>query len=257
MSANSIFRSFIINNNVYGINQIDEQIQTKLNDIIDMFCEITDDGIEIPEFYSTESELKYAKKLIDAFIKNKNSLDYGQKNELFKILSDMYYNVYLFACKPKDFAKGLFARDDVLASCSLERKQKYLDRILNASTNAEATSLLTRTLAMNSESFRINISNKKFSTLFHEMGHLQDYFQERTPASGRYKSEDLYPESLKEWLSDERKQNIAFNISSYATTGPGEFIAETYSKLLSGDSVPKEAIDLYKELKGPKIPDII
>ena len=40
-------------------------------------------------------------------------------------------------------------------------------------------------------------------------------------------------------------------------TGPGEFIAEVYAKLLSGEAVPIKALELYKQMRGPKIPDII
>ena len=89
------------------------------------------------------------------------------------------------------------------------------------------------------------------------MGHLQDYFENRPPAKGKFEEASQYPLELAQWLEDEEKQNIAFSVSNYATTGPGEFIAEVYSKLLSGESVPTKAQELYKQMRGPRIPDII
>ncbi len=68
------------------------------------------------------------------------------------------------------------------------------------------------------------------------MGHLQDYFEDRAPASGKFKNPDEYPKKLKDWLEDEEKQSIAFSISNYAMTDPGEFIAKVYAKLLSGEA---------------------
>ena len=257
MSASSMFKSFYINENIFGIDKIDENIQKRLDDIVDSFCDRGEKGIEIPLFYSDIEEIEYMENLINTYCKNKNQLNYGQKVELYTILSDMKYNVSLFAYKPKDFAKKLFSQKNVFTNCKPELKKKHLEEILSTETDFDALRIFSRILREEQENFKIKGTNSKFSTLLHEMGHLQDYFEERTPASGKYKSEELYPESLKEWLSNERTQSIAFNVSSYATTGPGEFIAETYAKLLSGDSVSEEAIALYKELKGPKIPNII
>ncbi|MBQ4646533.1 MAG: hypothetical protein IJB79_04210 [Candidatus Gastranaerophilales bacterium] len=257
MSANATFRTFNINKNIFGINQIDSQIQKRLDDVIDSFCDVTNDGVEIPGFYGTEKEIAYAQNLINLFRNDKNSLNYGQKVELLSILSHMKFNVSLFAYRPKEFAQKLFARPDILQNSSPFQKQELLERITNAPTDFDALMEFSRILRDYQENFKIRTSNEKFSSLFHEMGHLQDYYQDRVSASGMFKSSEFYPEELKKWLDDKEKQKIAFSVSAYATTGPGEFIAETYSKLLSGDSVSKEAIELYKRMNGPKIPDII
>ena len=58
---------------------------------------------------------------------------------------------------------------------------------------------------------------------------------------------------IEKWLKDENVQNIAFLVSNYATTGPAEFIAETYSKLLMGENLPKQVIELYKQMKNSRI----
>ena len=150
----------------------------------------------------------------------------------------------------------LFALNDFMSDCSFEKKQAYLKKILESKSNNEARGELIDALAAEDETIRVQLSNKKFTTLFHEMGHLQDYFQTRVSAAGKFSSEADYPKALKEWLNDEEKQGIAYSISTYATTGPGEFIAETYAKLLSGDEVSADAINLYKKMNGPKIPNI-
>jgi len=95
-----------------------------------------------------------------------------------------------------------------------------------------------------------------FKTIFHEFGHLQDMVQ-RPMAKGNYKDTKKYPKELKQWLEDKKKIRIAQSVSSYATEGPGEFIAEVYSKLLCGAEIKKEALELYKEMNGPSIPGII
>ena len=93
-------------------------------------------------------------------------------------------------------------------------------------------------------------------TIYHEMGHLQDTIYRVSPAD-LFESAKEYPKLLKEWLSNNKNLCTASKVSGYATTGPGEFIAETFAGLISGTKYPKDVIDLYKSLKGPMLPCIL
>lgn len=249
--------SFGINENNFGVNNINRSIQAKIDDIIDAFCERTENGVEIPSFYADEEDINYIKKLVDDFCANPDSLNYGQKMELYTILDEMEDVVSEFVYETQNFAKRLFGQDDKFKKISQEEKGEWFNKIMSSQTKTEAISNLACALSKAQETFGIKATNKKFSTMYHEMGHLQDYFEDRPPASGKFSEAWEYPLALNEWLEDEEKQNIAFSVSNYAMTGPGEFIAETYAKLLSGESVPKKAQELYKQMRGPRIPDII
>ena len=76
----------------------------------------------------------------------------------------------------------------------------------------------------------------------------------RTPAKGKYTNPDDYPKELLDWLNDPRKMQIANCISPYATTGPGEFIAEVFAYCANGNKINPDVEKLYKELKGPRLP---
>ena len=94
-----------------------------------------------------------------------------------------------------------------------------------------------------------------FNTIYHEMGHVQDMVA-RVPASGKFNDPSKYPEKLVEWLSDEKNMQLASEVSRYATTGPGEFIAETYSTIMNGNKLEDIVLELYRKLNGPELPII-
>ena len=140
-------------------------------------------------------------------------------------------------------------------------------------------------------------SDNPYFTLYHEMGHLQDYAKnlemiekEEIGALNFFKSmkeifsnkqsvgsyadhwggstyekekelmkkspnefKILYP-NLYKHLNDPEYQRIASYSGSYAMTGIGEFIAETYAYILSGRKLPQEVIELYKKYGGPLFP---
>jgi hypothetical protein len=75
-----------------------------------------------------------------------------------------------------------------------------------------------------------NNTRTPFNTIYHEMGHLQDTIYRVSPAD-LFESAKEYPKLLKEWLSNNKNLCTASKVSGYATTGPGEFIAETFAGL--------------------------
>ena len=67
------------------------------------------------------------------------------------------------------------------------------------------------------------------------------------------KFKKLYPD-LYEFLSNQQIQQTAGKISSYAQSGIGEFIAETYARMISKKKIAKDVEELYKKYKGPELP---
>lgn len=67
------------------------------------------------------------------------------------------------------------------------------------------------------------------------------------------KFQKRYPD-LYEFLTNQEFQQSAGKISAYAQTSIGEFIAETYGKMVRGEKVADDVMYLYKKYNGPMIP---
>jgi len=214
-----------IHENLFGVKKINSTIQDALKTALDGLCIETQDGIELPKFFAPKEELEYAQNLIRKFQKAPESLDYGSKVKLLSILETIKENTEAFTIKSIIAEKRLLSGKEIL-----DEKD--------------------RTLA-------IKLSNKKFAFLFHEIGHLQDYPTKRALTIGRLASQSENQAELDKWLYNKKAQRIAYQVSSYAATGPAEFIAETYAKLLMDDNLSEEVIELYQQMNGPKIPYII
>jgi len=59
-----------------------------------------------------------------------------------------------------------------------------------------------------------------------------------------------YPD-LYAHLKDKDIHATALKVSSYSTTGIGEFVAEVYAKMIRGEKIPDDVMKLYKKYKGP------
>lgn len=101
--------------------------------------------------------------------------------------------------------------------------------------------------------FKFNLSTSPFGTIYHEMGHIQD-MKPRCLPTEKFKTSSEYPKELQDWLKNEDFMQTANKISTYAASGPGEFIAETFEDIIAGRKLPEEVMDLYKKLEGPIIP---
>ena len=119
--------------------------------------------------------------------------------------------------------------------------------------------------------------------IYHESGHMQDWglnIKELSIDNATYskitdvdkmenrwgsidsdvKLEKLYKENpdkfkktcpdLYEFLENEQTQQTAGLVSRYAQSGIGEFIAETYAKMVKGEKLPKQVEELYKKYNG-------
>lgn len=131
--------------------------------------------------------------------------------------------------------------------------------------------------------------NDQYRTIYHEMGHIQDINKNygvisekmdilkalRTklnPAINHFAKKDdkdvmelLKTETGRkllqkeapltyEFITDKNIQDIASEVSAYATTGIGEFIAETYEHMISGKPLSDKVKNLYKKYNGPMLP---
>ena len=101
-----------------------------------------------------------------------------------------------------------------------------------------------------------------FQTMIHEQGHRAHFLKIGNPenywAMGKLdeiKNMGIADFSIYEDFMSEKTQNIIKRfpfLGEYASTSPCEFVAETYSALISDIKVPKEIMDLYKKYGGPE-----
>ena len=128
-------------------------------------------------------------------------------------------------------------------------------------------------------------------TIYHEMGHLQDYAKNLkeldvktrkiTKAGKKHRIKgvdhvsnrwggltydgfkDLFDKNPKEFqkrfpdlyefLTNQTTQQTAGKVSWYAQTSIGEFIADVYAELVSGAKLPDDVMALYKKCNGPML----
>lgn len=131
--------------------------------------------------------------------------------------------------------------------------------------------------------------NEQYRTIYHEMGHIQDINKnygvitkkidllkllktKLLPSTNHFakRTDEEIKELLKtekgrkllqkeapltyEFITDKNIQDVASEVSSYATTGIGEFIAETYEHMISGKPISERVKSLYKKYNGPLVP---
>lgn len=68
------------------------------------------------------------------------------------------------------------------------------------------------------------------------------------------KFKQLYPD-LYEFLTTPEIQETAGKISKYSQSSIGEFIAETYVKMINKEYIPDDVMKLYKKYNGPLLPN--
>ena len=100
-----------------------------------------------------------------------------------------------------------------------------------------------------------------FTTIYHELGHLQDMkkFAAENPIyqdSVRFRTindtnVDIKIEQATKDFFTNAEQEIAGEVSNYAKTSIGEFVAETYAEMIAGVHLSDDVIALYKKYNGP------
>ena len=75
------------------------------------------------------------------------------------------------------------------------------------------------------------------------MGHLQ--FKPISEGTGRV---DFYERLNKYWNGDKDAFKTALSVSDYASTSPGEFVAEAFAEMVSGHKLSDKAVKLFEDL---------
>ena len=239
------------------------------------------------------------KKLTNKFLSDPNSLTIAEKR-------DVYYTL----CNAGNVQRS------VLSLAPMSSLKKNLKTFTDNGINVDVetfSKLTTKEQSIKLNEYFLQIQNKGTKvvldipylkpekTIYHEMGHLQDFaknlkeldlkhwklpsFKEcyNKARGGRkhidnssvehvdnrwggltykgYKNlfendtakfKKRYPD-LYEFLTNQDYQQAAGEVSSYAQTSIGEFIAETYAKMVRGDKISDEVMKLYEKYNGPKL----
>lgn len=156
--------------------------------------------------------------------------------------------------KDKEYAKklveqGFIEKPEAIKKCNFTK----LSDIIDFTEKYEGKNLDFLPIRLRVENLD---KTTPFSTIYHEMGHLQDMKPRCLTTDKCGYDISKYSQELKDWVNNEDNIRIANNVSEYASHGPGEFIAETFAKLVEGRKVSQEVKDLYKKLGGPEIPNM-
>jgi hypothetical protein len=76
--------------------------------------------------------------------------------------------------------------------------------------------------------------------------YMRDFLQ-TAPEKFKKKYPDLY-----EFVTHKEILQKSGKISAYAQSGIGEFIAETYARMIDGKKIPDDVMELYRRFKGPE-----
>lgn len=304
------FGEFAINKKFFDDKKINEIINKSLfyEDTTKIFKFNSDGKIKtylyngIPIIPSKDVE-----KLIEKYYKNPNELNINDKRLLCWSLNNGFDKLYAkFERYPLD---------------TIKKHQQYFEKELNININiADLAKKTTKEQEEILENWTNEIFKKKNSskitvkmdlyspteTIYHEMGHLQDFAKnlkeldlkhwkfslseiwkeadknvkeghpfkrnnsteiehvdnrwggltysgykelfEKDPAKFKKRYPDLY-----EFLTNQEYQQTAGKVSDYAQTSIGEFIADTYAKMVRGDKIPDDVMKLYEKYNGPKL----
>ena len=202
---------------------------------------------------------KYYNSPQNLTLKEKQNLYLSWLNFLIE-RSGVSENPIVMLKKIKDVNSGLFEAEGL----SLEEISKK--------TNEEQINILEKLLT-NYKNKGVVIKNQYNvktieDSIYHEFGHLQDLMSNKSKLTdyefnlSRRMTKSEFEELEKkenvkykrhEFQTNVEEQNIAEEVSWYATESVGEFIAETYAKLIKGYNVSDEVIALYKKYNGPML----
>ena len=222
--------------------------------------------------------------ILDKYYANPNSLSFYEKLTLkatmkniqrhldFKLSQNHYFNECKKIAKENNIELPF---EEWNGKKTVKEREKFLKEMF---------------AKLNENGIRLKIDINKGipeSTIYHEMGHLQDFgknlkdidlkqLETQNPNLinnrwGGIEYEDClklwdkdknlfkktYPD-LYEFLTNEKTQETAGRISSYAQSGIGEYIAEVYSKMIEkklygGKALSDEVTALYKKHNGPML----
>lgn len=242
------------------------------NTIYDIFFkDIDGPGIQLTPVDKAGNNIK---DLIRKFKESPNSLSLQEKRHLFAVEDDI---------------RAIKATTEFNYAGLLKENKIDLD-ISSLKTPVEIRDAIDKYCKDHNRKLICNIklSNEPKETIYHEMGHLQDFAKnlkeidlrgwnrslkevgnrvnvieidnrwsgttygnmEKIFKENPEKFKKQYPD-LYEFLTNKKIHSTALEVSSYASTSIGEFVAETYAKMIAGKHLSDDVIALYKKYNGP------
>lgn len=254
-------KSFELNKNIFG--NMDKTIK-------DLLKPLEESGlikVSIPE----NNKMKYS--FLKAFDENSikplirqianykcgNCKTLKEKVDLYNSLGVLLDTFNAAKKSPFRIIKQLIELPAVKEACQKSGISTDLEKIKTlslAEQNQIVAQIFAKTGIKASLSFNIK-DNSEFHTIYHELGHLQDVQPRCFDTTDKHNFEySKYPKELKKWVDNGADIQTANRVSEYASHGEGEFVAETFAKLMDGAKLPDDVIELYKRVKGPAIPGI-
>ncbi len=307
------FGELTLNSSFFEHARLDEGLNR------DLFCEdgakafkkLTGGNYNIPVYDRVAcTPKKDVMDLIQKYYASSDSLTIPEKRTLYySILKGIHTNGSVYKRSPISFLKKLEANPKYKTFFE-NNKPNYEE--LSKKTTAEQAAYVEDILKKMMDENNVYINHIEIipseSTIYHEMGHLQDYaknLKELDLAKWKYsnmarilkdswgeaqkgkKSSDklntldeignhwgsihsdkelkkffnehpddfkkCYPD-LHEFLTTQEIQQTAGEISAYAQSGIGEFIAEVYKEMVQGKPISDKVKALYEKYNGPKLP---
>ena len=254
-------KSFELNKNIFG------NMDKTIKDLLGLLEESR--LIKVSNLENNEMKYSFLKSFDEASIKPliiQISKYKGGKCKTLKEKVDLYNSLGVLldtfnAAKKSPFRiiKQLIEIPAVKEACQKSGISTDLEKIKTLSLNKQqelVAQIIKNSGIKASLSFNIK-DNSEFRTIYHELGHLQDVQPRCFDTTNNHNFEySKYPKALKKWVDNGADIQTANRVSEYASHGEGEFVAETFAKLMNGAKLPDDVIELYKRVKGPAIPGI-
>ena len=250
-----------------GLFVLNKNIYSNIDNTIDhcFFNLETSNTVFLVDLDTNKWDYKYSslfeKEAIEPFIqevikfKSGKYTTYKQKLSLFNSVNNAIEAVNSIN-RPLKYIKKFLSKEENKSICSELNIPTDIEQIKQMSTE-EQRLIIKKIIKNTKDSIKLDFdmnAGSPFSTIYHELGHIQD-MKPRCLTTDKFDFDySKYPKELKDWVDNKENMEIAGSISEYATHGTGEFIAEFFAKIVSGETVSNEAKALYKKLGGPKIP---
>ena len=274
--SKSDFGTLAINSSLYNMSELDSMLCSEkwskflyTHDGIPLFTFKDGKLINSPRFNNiTMQPDEKLSNLLKKYYK-KEVMTIKEKQKLLLSLSNMVSDATLVKTAPINILEKVHMQHhEFLAQNGIEINLKNLATKSIEEQSAELSKILEK-LVNNKKNVSINCSTSSIEdAIFHEFGHLQDIGLNKelvlntTEFAKRFSTRQYFNDVLLKKYSDFKlptfitnatEQNTAGKVSSYATSGIGEFIAETYAKLIKGEKLPDDVMLLYKKYNGPSI----